>query len=340
MTAGVAGIGNSWFSRRLVRAGNPDGPREETSLLAFLTILLVHRRVIAVCGLVGTIAFGLLASTEASLFVSRSSFIIRSAKNPVTIPGGAGALGFSLAAYLEFSQSVAFYADLGRAMPTLRKIASMQYATSGSTTKRPLPEVLGIKEKVPSIAAERAALELRDKVTYAISTRTGVVRLSVESPDPVVAQEINANILAELDRWSKTEGHYQAMLERQFVQQLVADARSKLNQAEATQRSFLETNRSYNSSPELRLEANRLERDVGMRQQIYTALAQTYEQARIEENRVPTILNIVETADLPVEPQRREALRKTLIGLVAGLLVGMVIAVLQQRVEEKKALAA
>jgi uncharacterized protein involved in exopolysaccharide biosynthesis len=339
MTAGVAGIGNSWFSRRLVRAGNPDGPREETSLVSFLTILLVHRRVIAVCALLGTIVFGILASTQAALFVSRSSFLVRSGKTSVTIPGGGGTLGFSLGAYLEFSQSVAFYADLGRAMPILRRVAAMQYTTSDSNTKRSLAEAMGIKDKNPAVALERAAIVLRDQVTYSISTRTGVVRLSVQANDPIVAQQVNANILAELDRWSKTEGHHQAMLERQFVEQLVADARAKLAQAETTQRSFLETNRMFASSPELRLEAQRLERDVGMRQQIYTALAQTYEQARIEENRVPTILNVVETADLPVEPQRREALRKTLIGLVTGLLVGMVIAVIQQRVEEKKALA-
>jgi uncharacterized protein involved in exopolysaccharide biosynthesis len=190
--------------------------------------------VIAVCALLGTIVFGILASTQAALFVSRSSFLVRSGKSPVTIPGGAGTLGFSLAAYLEFSQSVAFYADLARAMPTLRRVAAEQYTTSSSTKKRSLAEAMGIEDKNPSVA---------------------------------------------------------------------------------------------------------LERDVGMRQQIYTALAQTYEQARIEENRVPTILNVVEPADLPVEPQRREALRKTLIGLVTGLLAGMVIAMLQQRVEEKKSIA-
>jgi len=339
MTAGFAGLKDSLFPRRLVKAGNPDGPREETSLFGFLSILIVHRRLIAICALLGTVLFGILASTQAALFVSRSSFVVRNARNPVTIAGGAGQLGVSLAAYLDMSQSVAFYADLGRAMPTLRKIALMQYTVSGSTEKRTLAQALGIKEKNPILAAELAVTRMRDRVTYGINTRTGVVRLSVEAPDPVVAQQINQNILAELDRWSKTEGHYQAMLERKFVEQLVADARQRLSQAEQTQRDFLETNRSF-ASPELRLEARRLDRDVMMRQEIYTSLAQTYEQARIEENRVPTVLNIVETADLPIEPQRREALRKTLVGLVTGLLAGMVLAVLAQRLEEKKALAA
>ena len=80
-----------------------------------------------------------------------------------------------------------------------------------------------------------------------------------------------------------------------------------------------------------------IQRDVLMRQEIYTALAQTLEQARIEEVRAPVVLNVIESADLPVEPQRQEALRTTLIGLCAGILVGMVLAVLRQRVGEKEA---
>ena len=340
MTAGVAGIGSVSRGRRVVRAGNPDGPREETSLVAFLSILLVHRRMIALCALLGTLLFGAVASTQAALFASRASFIVRNAKTTVQIPGGAGALGVSLAAYLDFSQSVAFYADLARAMPTLRKVAAMEYETSKSRgVKQPLARIMGIKEKDPRKAADLAAAELSPNVSYTIGVRTGVVRLAVESPDALVAQQINANILAEVDRWSKDEGHRQAVLERQFVEGLVADARARLTQAEHAEKTFLEANRLYATSPDLALEFGRLNRDVVMRQEIYTSLAQTYEQARIEENRVPMILNVVETADLPVEPQRQEALRKTLLGLVAGLLAGMVIAIIRQRLSEKQLLA-
>jgi len=130
MTAGVAGIGNSASARHVIKAGNPEGPREETSLVAFLSILLVHRRSIALLALIGTVIDGALASTVATLYVSRASFVVRGSKAPVQLPGGAGALGLSLSAFAEFSQSVSFYADLGRAMPTLRRIAVEQYATS------------------------------------------------------------------------------------------------------------------------------------------------------------------------------------------------------------------
>jgi uncharacterized protein involved in exopolysaccharide biosynthesis len=324
----------------VIRAGNPSGPREETSLLAFLSIILAHRRVIAICALAGTAIFGVLAASQADLYVSKSSFVVKGARAPVAIPGGAAALGITLSAYADFSQSVSFYADLSRAMNILRIIAAKDYVTEESGGRRiPLPEAMGIKAQSRVAAIEEAALRLSKSVSYSISSRTGVVRLSVEESDALLAQQINANILTELDTWSKEQGHAQAVLERRFMDQAVADARAKLSQAEQSERSFLELNRLYQSSPQLRLEYNRRFREVEMRQQIYTALAQTLEQARIEEVRRPTLINVIESADLPVEPQRREALRNTLTGLAAGLLVGMVLAVLRQRVSEKEALA-
>ena len=324
----------------VIRAGNPSGPREETSLLAFFSIILAHRRVIAICALAGTAIFGVFAASQADLYVSKSSFVVKGARAPVAIPGGAAALGVTLSAYADFSQSVSFYADLSRAMNILRIIAAKDYVTEKSGGRRiPLPEAMGIEAPSRAAAIEEAALRLSKSVSYSISSRTGVVRLSVEESDALLAQQINTTILTELDTWSKEQGHAQAVLERRFMDQAVADARAKLSQAEQSERSFLELNRLYQSSPQLRLEYNRRFREVEMRQQIYTALAQTLEQARIEEVRRPTLINVIESADLPVEPQRREALRKTLTGLAAGLLVGMVLAVLRQRVSEKEALA-
>ena len=151
MTAGSVGIANP------VKAGRVDGPREETSLLAFLSILLVNRKLIALCTLVGTLIFGAIAATTADLYVSHASFIVKNSRTPVQIPGGAAALGVTLSAYMEFSQSVAFYADLSRAMNILRLVAAKDYLTEDSRGKRvPLPVAMGIQTKNRAQAIEEA----------------------------------------------------------------------------------------------------------------------------------------------------------------------------------------
>jgi uncharacterized protein involved in exopolysaccharide biosynthesis len=336
MTAGVTGFGNAANARGAIKAGNADGPREETSLLAFFSILLANRRLIAGFALLGTVVAGIIASAEADQFVSRAAFMVRGARPTVQLPGGAGALGVSLVAYAEFSQSVSFYGELLRSKGVLGAVASKEYVTSKNPNqKQTLAKALGIRESNPEIAKQLAVQQLSTDVSYSISSRTGLVGVAVKEADPLIAQQVNANILVEIDKWSRNEGHTQAVSERQFIEQLVADARSRLAQSEQAVRSFLELNRSYESSPELKLEFARLQRDVNLRQEVYTSLTQTYEQARIEEVRSPNVINIVETADFPVDPQRKEALRTTLIGLATGLLIGMVLAFLRQRVEEK-----
>lgn len=51
-----------------------EGPREETSLLVFLSILLYHRRIISICALAGLALFGASAASEANLFFRERRF--------------------------------------------------------------------------------------------------------------------------------------------------------------------------------------------------------------------------------------------------------------------------
>lgn len=329
MTAGV-------LKGRRISAGHTEGPREETSLLAFLSIILAHRKTVAIATLAGTLIFGAIAASGADLYESRASFVVKGARAPINLPGGAAALGISLGAYADFGQSVVFYSDLTSSKTILRTVASQSYATEDSKgVKRRLADIYGIKEPNRDLADGMAADRLKQGVSAGISTRSGVVRLSVKEFDPLLAQQLATNILAASDAWSKERGHAQAVRERQFLEQLVADEKTKTDQAEQALSNFLKLNREFVSAPQLSIEHDRLDREVQMRQQIYTALSQTLEQARIEEVRAPVTVNIVEGADLPVEPQRREALRTTLLGLVGGMLVGIVIALIQQRALEK-----
>lgn len=329
MTAGV-------LKGRRISAGHTEGPREETSLLAFLSIILAHRKTVAIATLAGTLIFGAIAASGADLYESRASFVVKGARAPINLPGGAAALGISLGAYADFGQSVVFYSDLTSSKTILRTVASQSYATEDSKgVKRRLADIYGIKEPNRDLADGMAADRLKQGVSAGISTRSGVVRLSVKEFDPLLAQQLATNILAASDAWSKERGHAQAVRERQFLEQLVADEKTKTDQAEQALSNFLKLNREFVTAPQLSIEHDRLDREVQMRQQIYTALSQTLEQARIEEVRAPVTVNIVEGADLPVEPQRREALRTTLLGLVGGMLVGIVIALIQQRALEK-----
>jgi uncharacterized protein involved in exopolysaccharide biosynthesis len=323
----------------IVAAGKIDGPREETSLLAFFSILLAHRRMIALCALLGTMIFAAFAWSKTEKYESRASFIVKGAATPVQIPNSATSLGLALTAYADFQQSVVFYSDLAAANVILRSAAQELYATSTSKgARRPLADVLGIKYKSPKDGIEKAAHYLARNVSSAISARSGIVAISVASPDPLLSQEIATKILYEIGMWSRANAHAQAVREREFTEGVANDAHAKLSQAEQALASFRTTNRDINA-PDLKLEDDRLFREVQMRQEIYTAVAGSLEQAKIEEGRDRMAINIVEVASLPAEPMTMAAWRRTFFGLATGLLVGMVLAFLKQRAYERRVLS-
>lgn len=318
-----------------IKAGRREGPREETSLLAFASILLLHRRLIVLCALGGTAVFGTIAAASADRFVSRASFVLRGSRAPVEVPGGEAALR-AFASAAEFSQSVNFYADLVRARSVAYAVAAKPYTTSDGK-RTTLAALYGIDDPDPRRATVLAGDRLISDVSSSIYSRSGVIGLNVKSTDPAVAQQLATNILAELDAFGGARRQQQAIEEREFIERLLLEARGRLDRAEDELGGFLRTNREYENSPQLRLVYDRLSRNVFMHQQVYVAMQQGYEQARIEEVRDPAAVNIVEPPDVPVQPETRAAVRETLLGFIAGLLVGIILAFIRQRAAETRA---
>lgn len=319
-----------------VRAGKIDGPREETSLLAFASILLAQRRVIVLSALAGMAVAGIMAAASANLYVSRASFVVRGTSVPIELPGGSATLR-ALVASSELSQSVNFYSDLVKAKSIAYPVAAKTYTTSKGERKT-LSQIYGIDGKDQRVANMSAGDRLIEDVSSSIYSRSGVIGLAVRSTDPLVAQQLATEILAQVDAYGGNRRQAQSVEERRFVEQILGEARARLDRAEEDVAAFMRNNREYQNSPSLRLAFDRLTRNVMNQQQVYTTLVTGYEQAKIEEVRDPAALNIVEAPDLPGEPERRDAFRRTLLGLAAGLMVGIIVALIRQRAAESRAL--
>jgi Uncharacterized protein involved in exopolysaccharide biosynthesis len=231
-----------------------------------------------------------------------------------------------------------FYAELARSNSILIPVAAKTYTvtTEKGTKSGPLATFEGVKGSTPLAAATIVAKDLPNQINVLASGRSGVVTLLVSDKDPQIAAQITMNILHELDSYSSTSRKEQAVAERKFVEGLLAESRQKLSDAEEQLARFRQQNRDWQMSPQLKIQDDQLNRDVDIAQQDYASLDASYQQARIEEVRDLSAIRIVEYPDVPVVPQRKEAARKTLIGLVTGLLVGIVIAFLRQRAEEKR----
>ncbi len=318
---------------------NIDGSREETSLLAFLSVLLRHRRTIALASLAGALVLAVFSANEASRYEARASFTTRASRASSQVPSALHRMGLDAGSGIDPSQTTVFYSELVKARSILGPVARQQYTvpTDSGPLRGTLASFYGFGERRPEVAAALMLNELNRSVSAAITSRTGTVILTVQSIRPELASQIAANILTELNGYSLKRQIGDASAERAFVQSLLGESLGRLRRAEEEMGNFRELNRDYENSAQLRMQSDRLARAVSMEQQVYIGLAGAYHQARIVEARDLSPLTIVEPPETPVSPQTGTAVRKTLLGLIGGLLVGIVIAFLKERMNETRA---
>src|SRR5262249_435769 len=71
------------------------------------------------------------------------------------------------------------------------------------------------------------------------------------------------------------------------------------------------------------------DREVSMRQAVYTTLVQSYEAARIDEVRNTPVITVMEPPDVPAKADPRLALLKSLLAGIVGLGLGAFFAAMR-----------
>jgi uncharacterized protein involved in exopolysaccharide biosynthesis len=227
------------------------------------------------------------------------------------------------------AESPAFYADLVQSRGLLGSVVDtpFEYETDGGAkAKGTLTDFYKSKGKTPALRRDAAIRRLGDEVNASTVQKTGVVNLEVTAIQPALAVQINQRLLELLNEFNLRSRQSQAGEERRFTERRLSEVKQDLRTAEDRLQQFLQRNRDMRNSPELTFQADRLQREVTMQQDVYTTLAQAYEQAKIEEVRDTPVITIVQQAEFPVRPDRRGLIVKSLLGLIAGLLLGSALA--------------
>ncbi len=312
-------------------------PREETSMFAFANILLRHRGIIVATTLLATLIMVVSGLTERKSYTTRVLFTARGAKSGL-LATIANQYGLSIVGS-DPGRSTIFYEELIRANEVLRAVASKEYAvrTKSGLLRGKLPVMYGIEAGSRGAEIDISAVQLQSNLSTGSTMRTGIVSYFVSSPYPELTLQLAQNILAELNIYNIARQQAQATLERTFIEKRLAESRASLTRAEDQLRSFRDFNRDYGRSPTLRLENNRLDREVTMRQSLYTSLSQAYEQSRIEEVRDTPSITVIEHPTLPTAADTSYGIRNTLLGAIGGLFLGIILAFVRERFNESKA---
>jgi uncharacterized protein involved in exopolysaccharide biosynthesis len=317
----------------------PRYPTETISLLAIGTALLRRRRLILALGFLGAAA-GLAAALLTSRVYAASATIIPEEpdnKLPSGLSLAAGQFGIKLPSAGGTGWGPPVYAELLKSRALLQPIARDTVNVTETGRRASIMDLLRVKPASPSLRLERTVRALRKKVVVGEDKKLGAVKLTVITKWPSVSYAVANGLVAGVNQFNLESRKTQAGAERRFVEAQALDAQRALREAENRLQEFQKKNRGgVSSSPELALEKDRLMREVSLRQQNYTTLSQSREEAKISEVRNTPVITLIEQPQLPVLPEPRHSVTKALLGGIAGAILGAVIAFLSYGVSSAR----
>ena len=318
-------------SARPPRLRVPD-PAPEVSLGQLLRLIVRQRAVILGCAaLVAAIVAVVTLRTERT-YTASARFMPQARRTSSNLSGLAAQFGVALPGG-DPSQSPQFYVDLLESRAILEQVADTLFTSAPAPGRparvAPLAALYQITDPVPARRRNAVVERLRGDVS-ARAGGSGIITLRVRAPDPALARQVAARLLAQLDAFNRETRQTQATAERAFTARRLSEVESELRLGEDRLQLFLEQNR-FRDAPALRLQEERMRRDLAVQQQVYTTLAQAVEQARIEEVRDTPVLTTIEPPEQPTRPDSRFGVVKMVLGGGFGLLVGLLTALLRDR---------
>lgn len=306
---------------------------DEISLFELGSTLLEQRRLIVIVTLTVAVLAVLPALFVRSSFTSSAMVISAQAGGgDARLQGLAGQFGINLGGSGGTPTTApAFLVELAQSRVILERVLGDTVVVSGEGPVAIIDWVAPLDEDSEIQPAEaqrfeRAVRNLRGQVSIQEVRTLGAVRIGVSTDSPEVSHHLARRLLEELDRFNQELGQGRAAEERRFVESRLAEQEVALRQAESRLAAFLESNRQFRNSPELTFEHDRLQREVGLQQQVLVGLAQSREDIRLRAVRDTPVLTVIEPPMLPLQPDPKGRVRRGILGLLVGGLLGVISA--------------
>jgi uncharacterized protein involved in exopolysaccharide biosynthesis len=323
------------MTSEMMRSSTPgperNAPAEQLSMLGVANVVLRNRRLVLAITLLVSIAAIARALLAPRVYASSATLIPAGKKGASAVSGLAAQFGISVPGG-DVQQSPDFLVALLRSRTVLEDVLNARY--SFTTVDGPfagtLVDYYGRDVEQPARRRRVARRILDNQLSTATSVKTGAVMFTVKTRSPKLSADIARNLLASLDSFNRARWQAQSEREKEFTEIQLAAAASDLRVAEDRLVAFQEQNRDYARAPRLRSQYERMVRESGMRQALYTSLTQAYAQARMDAVRDNPSVTVIESPDVPPDPEPRGLLQTGVVALMAGLFLGVFLAFMRE----------
>jgi uncharacterized protein involved in exopolysaccharide biosynthesis len=308
-------------------------PRSESdvSFLQIVSVILRHWRLMVILPLFLAVATGVWMLSQPRQYSAMLSFIPTSDQRSVNVPIGlARQFGVDLGGGSD-DQSPQFYVGLLLRPTTLRKAVETMYeipTPDGGTRRGTMIDFFDLGKPKQGAAWHEAVLHLRRSIIASVDRQSGVIQVTVSALSPALAEQAAQRLLEIVTEFNLTARQKRAAEEARFVGNQLEQGRDRLRTAEDELQSFLNRNREFRNSPELSFQHDRLERNVAMRQEVYTSLLTSHEQSRIDALRDTPLLTVIDYPAGSAQPVARGTVLRVMLAVAFGLSLAAVLALL------------
>lgn len=240
--------------------------------------------------------------------------------------GIAAQFGVSLGGLGGSSDPLALYDELLGAQEILRTVLLSEHVDperieSGVADGRRLLDILSSPGGDSTQRMQRGVEQLRRRIEVTVNKDAGTIRIRVIMPERVLAERVNRLLLSTVNAAAVEMHRSKAERERVFIEERMSMARRELDAADVRVIAFYSKNRQVPAGSTIEVELSRLQREAGLRKEVFVALAQSYEQARIEEVRNTPVFSIIDAPESTAVPRGRT--RDSLIWIMIGFVLAV-----------------
>ena len=239
----------------------------------------------------------------------------------------------------DVGETPRFYAQLLESRTILEEVLVSPYPEEDST-RTLLSSLRGIGGSSRADSLERGVRRLAKMVNVAVDVQSNIVTLTVTARSPQVAAALANSMIASINRFNAERRKTRARERRRFVEARLATTSVELSAAEDSVRVFLQGNRMYEQSPQLRFHLQGLQRKLDAASEVYVTLLRDFETARIEEvNDTPT-LTVIDSAAVPLRKSQPRTLLLVFGSMVVAAAAGLVLAAVRAQVAQAESAGA
>ncbi|HEX6588883.1 MAG TPA: GNVR domain-containing protein [Longimicrobiales bacterium] len=306
------------------------------ALIEFVSMLLRHGRILVGVPLAAMVAAVLVSFLMPARYTAGSRFIPEAGSSSSgRLAGLAAQFGVDIGAG-ESSEPLDFYVELLESRELLRTAALTTYRFAdqeGDSVAGDLVTLLRADAETPDERLRDTVERLEELVSVTTDPESRILTLTTSAPWPELALSLNARLLELVSEFNLERRQSRAAAERRFLETRVAETTRELRDAEATLERFLSDNRRYTESPQLTFEYNRLNRQVELQRQLYTSLAQAFEQARVDEVRNTPVITVLDPPRGPAKQTAPRVLVNGVLGLVLGALLAAAYVLVRELID-------